>query len=432
MPDATGTRPVGAIDRRSGRGLDWLNFFVANLQTAFGPFIAVYLTQEHWTQGQIGQALSIGTITAMASQMPAGAVVDALRNKHVAAGSAIVAIILSCLMLAVLPFRLPVTVAEILHGFASCMLNPAIAALTLSLVAAASIDGPAGGFAASAALGARFGRNASFASVGNAVAAGLMGGVGWLVSARATFFLGAVLAIPGLLALRAIAHTAPVAGKADNPGGAIGSAVEPPGENVWQGLRRLLRDRRLFAFAVCVALFHLSNAGMLPLAAGQVTRQAGHLAELVIAACILAPQLVVSLLSPRIGRWAGLVGRRPVMLVCFAALPVRGVLMAMGPSPWMIVAIQLLDGLSSAAFGVMMPLVASDLSRGTGRFNLCLGFLGTAMGAGAALSTTLAGAVADVSLPLGFLVLAAAGGACLLAVWLLLAETAPLTKVRPA
>ena len=34
-------------------GLDWLNFFVATLQTGFGPFIAVYLTSHRWTQASI-------------------------------------------------------------------------------------------------------------------------------------------------------------------------------------------------------------------------------------------------------------------------------------------------------------------------------------------------------------------------------------------
>ena len=125
-----------AVDRRSQRGLDWVNFFVANLQQAFGGFIAVYLTGEHWTQGQIGLVLTVGTVTAMASQVPAGLAVDLLRNKHLAAAVSIVAIVASCLMLAILPEQLPVMLAEVLHGFASCMLNPAIAAITLSVVTA--------------------------------------------------------------------------------------------------------------------------------------------------------------------------------------------------------------------------------------------------------------------------------------------------------
>ncbi len=420
IPGATST----AIDRRSQHGLDWTNFFVANLQQAFGPFIAVYLTSQHWTQGQIGLVLTVGTVTAMVSQVPAGLTVDLLRNKHLAATASIVAIVVSCLMLAALPEQLPVTLAEVLHGFASCMLNPAIAAITLSVVTAQALNGRSpqdrSRDAASAALGERFGRNNSFAQIGAALSAGLMGGVGYLVSARATFYLGALMALPGLVALRAIVRSpAPEAASVPRAGGA--SVSSPPSH----GVRSLLRNRRLYGFGVCVVFFHLSTGGMLPLAAGEVTREAGRFAELVIAACILLPQVIGAVLSPRIGHWAGVYGRRPVMLLAFTALPLRGLLLAASSAPWMIVSAQLLDAVSSAAFGVLLPLVAADLSRGTGRFNLCLGLLGLAIGAGASFSTTLGGFLADRSLPAGFLALAAAGLACVLSVWLLFPETAP-------
>ena len=226
--------------------------------------------------------------------------------------------------------------AEILHGFASCMLNPAIAAITLSLVAARMTQGGEPG-----ELGRRLGRNASFGSIGNALAAGLMGGVGYAVSARATFFLGAALALPGLLALRAIERP-----KLRIPDAAAAADPDDAGTQVTasHSVLSLLRDRRLFAFAVCAALFHLSNAGMLPLAAGRVTREAPQQAELIIAACILLPQLVVAVLSPQVGRLAETLGRRPVMLVGFAALPIRGLLLATSSDPWLTVLFQMFDG----------------------------------------------------------------------------------------
>ena len=416
----------------SQQGLDWLNFFVANLQTAFGPFIAVYLTGEHWTQGEIGLALSAGTVTAIVSQVPAGAAVDALTNKHLAALIAIIAIIVSCLLLVLFPERLPVMAAEILHGFASCMLNPAIAAITLGLVATHMAQGGSPG-----ELGRRLGRNASFASIGNAIAAGLMGGVGYLVSASATFFLGALLAIPGLFALRAIERPkqplADAAAMAD-PGDEGGTAETPPARNSGsaRSVLTLLRDRRLVAFAVCAALFFLSNAAMLPLAAGEITKESPQQAELIIAVCILAPQLVLAMISPQVGRLAETVGRRPIMLVGFSALPIRGLLLASTSNPWLIVLFQLLDGVSAASFQVMLPLITADLTRGSGRFNLCMGFFGLAVGVGASFSTTLAGFVADRSVPLGFLMLAAAGAACVLMVWLLFGDTTPRRRKPPS
>ena len=122
-----------ARDRRSGIGLDWLNFFTANLQTAFGPFVSVYLTQRAWTQGDIGLALSVGYVAGMAAQVPAGALVDAITRKARAAAAAILAIVAGALILAFLPTLLPVLAAEVSHAFASCMLGPAIAAISLGL-----------------------------------------------------------------------------------------------------------------------------------------------------------------------------------------------------------------------------------------------------------------------------------------------------------
>ncbi|MFT8646488.1 MAG: MFS transporter [Gluconacetobacter sp.] len=404
------------LPRNSQRGLDLLNFFVGNLQASFGSFIAVYLTGAHWTQGQIGYVLSIGSVTAMVSQVPAGMLVDRLRDKHRVAAFSILAVIFCCLLLAIFPQQLPVALAEVLHGLASCTLTPAIGAITLAVVAAQVLRLPDDG---KGLLGERFGRNASFASIGNAIGSGLMGAVGYWVSPQATFFLGAALAMPGLLALMMIE---PVEAAASINTSAVAEGERPPRTKgaMWE----LLRDRRLFAFAICVAFFHLSAAGILSLAAGQVTKDAGNIAEIVIAACILLPQLVGAALSPIIGRLAETVGRRPVMLVTFATLPLRAALLATTSNPYLIIAIQLLDGVSSSSFGVMMPLVAADLTRVSGRFNMCMGILGLAMGARASFSTSLAGTVADRSGALACLIRAGAGLVCVILVALLMGDTA--------
>ncbi len=368
----------------SGRGLDALNALVASSQTGFGAFIAVYLTSRAWTQADIGQALSVGTIAAMLSQVPAGALVDRMRSKRLAVAAGGAAVAVSALLFAATPARLPVMVAEVLHGFASCMIGPGIAAMSLQL-------------AGQAGMGARLGRNSRFASVGSAVAALVLGGIGTWVSSRSVFWATAGLMAVGLLTLVALPSGAP---------------AEP--ELPKRGNPRALLSRPLLVFAACVALFHLANAAMLPLVAGEVTRGAGSRANLVIAACIVAPQAVVALVSPWVGRKADGWGRRPVLLLGFAALPLRGVLLALGADPAWIVAVQALDGISSAVFGVMLPLVASDLSRGTGRFSACMGLLGLAVGAGATVSTWLAGLVADrLGIGAALLVLAGAGAAAM-------------------
>ena len=390
--------------KRSERGLDWLNFFVADMQTGFGPFITVYLAAQAWTEFEIGLVLSIGTLTAVVSQLPAGLLVDALQRKQFAVLVPLLAIPASALLLALRPTTLVVAVAEVLHGIASCVLAPAIAAISLALVGRH-------------ALGERLGRNARYASIGNGFAAAALGLAGTYVSGAAVFWLTAALAIPSLLALASVrsADLAPrveAARRTDEGHGSV---------------RRLLHSRSVLIFAACCALFTLSNAAMLPLAGSQVTRHSGDEANLVIAACIVLPQLVVAVISPAVGRLAERRGRRIALLLGFGALPLRGLLLALVADPWILVLVQALDGISAAVLGVLLPLLAADLTRGTNRFNLCIGIFGLAVGLGGTLSTTLAGAVASWLGPsAAFAMLAGAGLLAFLMVLFAMPET-----VRP-
>src|SRR6202041_708653 len=113
----------GILVARGARALDLVNFFVADVQTGFGPFVAVYLTTHKWTQIEIGSALTLGTVTSLISQLPAGVLVDSMRNKRMAASGALIGIIVAALLLALQPNQLPVLVAQILHGFASCVIT---------------------------------------------------------------------------------------------------------------------------------------------------------------------------------------------------------------------------------------------------------------------------------------------------------------------
>ncbi|MFL5252317.1 MAG: MFS transporter [Rhodopila sp.] len=392
----------------SHRALDLVNFFLADAQTGFGPFVAVYLTSQKWTQVDIGFVLTLGTVTSVISQLPAGALVDAVNSKRLVASGALVAIMVAALLLAIWPAPLPVLLAQILHGFASCVITPAIAAISLGLTG-------------HAALGERLGRNARFASIGNGLAAAVMGATGAWLSSPAVFVLTAVLCVPAVVALWGV-----------RPGGFASVQTSGPFLD-FGGLRRLAGDRRLQIFAVCVMLFHLSNAAMLPLSGAAVTMRAGDFANVIIGACIVVPQIIVAIASPWVGRMAGHRGRRWVLLLGWIALPVRGVLLAVVPGVWPVVAVQAVSGISGAVFGVMLPLMAADLSRGSGHFNLCMGFLGLAMYAGAALSTSLAGAIADAAgMPLAFLTLAGIGTIAVCVVWLAMPETAPTAPAVPA
>jgi MFS family permease len=393
-------------------GLDWLNLFVANIQTGFGPFISVYLTTQGWTLTAIGFALSLGTVTSMASQLPAGALVDAVRSKTAVAACSILAFTASALLFAVQPTPLFVYLAEVLHGFSSCTLGPALVAMSLAV-------------AGEAALGQRLGRNARYGSIGNGIGAALMGACGYYVSERAVFILTALLTLPALVAL------VPLAGISN--GAPTAQPCARGGASSKQRIATVLADRRLLIFALCVLLFTLANAALLPLAASALTKRATDNANLLIAACIVLPQLIVALVSPALGQLAATRGRRWVLLLGFAMLPLRGVLFAVLVDPVFVVLIQVFDGIAAASFGVMVPLVTSDIAGRSGHFNLSLGFIGLAIGVGATVSTTLAGWIGDqFGEHAAFLGLAATGLLATLLVGLLMPETRPATVPAPS
>jgi MFS family permease len=383
-------------------GLDVLTFFLADVQTGFGPFIAVYLTANHWTAAEIGTALGVGTVVTMIATVPAGAAIDAISAKRLATFFALLAVLLGAVLLALLPFWMPVIGAEMLHGVASCMLVPAVAAVTLSRVGRSE-------------FAHRLGRNTRFMALGNGIGAGIMGFAGAHIAASAPFWLAALSTIPAMLALWAL----PPHHETHRPAPYIG-ARKATAEG-W----RVLCDRRLLLFTLCVVLFHGANAFILPLAMGRLTNSIGGAdSNVVLAGCLIVSQTMVALISPFMGRKADAWGRRPVLLIGFAAVPLHAALLAVSGGAYWIIALQILDGMGGAMFGVLQPLIAADVTHGTNRFNLSVGVLGLAAGLGATLSGVVAGSIATTfGYTSGFVALAVTGVAAVLAVALLMPET---------
>lgn len=397
---------------RSLRGLDWFIFFVADVQTGFGPFVSVYLTTQKWTQVDIGFVLSIGGIIALLAQMPGGAIVDAARSERLVAGAALGLISASALAYAFWPIFPVVLSAAALHAAASCVLGPCIVAISLGLVG-------------HTAFGERLGRNARFAAMGNGIAAAVMGTCGYLFSPRAVFFVTAALLIPTWIALYRIRS-----GEVD-PARAHGGVPEGPTDKTSSDLPSLLSKRPLLIVAGCVMLFHLANAAMLPLMGSVMTMRSSAAAPALIAACIIVPQIIVVAIAPWVGRQALVWGCRTFVLIAFASLILRALLFATVTSPYLIVIVQILDGITAASIGVMVPLIIADLTRGSGRFNLAQGIVGTFVGIGASASPTLGGYLTDhFGSQIAFLGLAAIAVLGFCAVLAFMPETRPPN--RPA
>jgi predicted MFS family arabinose efflux permease len=402
----------------SKTALSAFNFFTACVQTGFGPFLPVYLTQSGWSQGAVGLALSLGSIASVVSQVPGGVVVDHVHRKRVVCAAALGALGLVALILAFWPSLVTVWSAQIVHAVSAAVLTPGIAALTLTLCG-------------HSAFGERVGNNARYASLGNAAAAAFLGLVAYQLSLRAVFFLTAAMTVPALASLLLIRpdHIDP---RKDHP------ALLLPRERTARPWH-IFFELHMTTFAICVSLFTLANAAMLPIALNQLASDQ-EAAGLATTGSIVALQVVVVLFAPWIGKAAERWGRWPVLVAGFSALPLRGLLFATMPGPSLVVAIELLDGVSAAVIGVMIPLIAADLTRRTGFLNMAIGSFGLAASLGATFSTSLAGWIADrFGLRMAFLALAAAGAVALLVVLFIMPETRPADesleagpKARPA
>ncbi len=398
---------------RSGRtAVHALNFFVAAMQTGFGPFVSVWLVSRGWSLTDVGLALSLGTIAGICGQVPGGGLVDRVRDKRAITATAIAVVAISALLIALTPTVPIVWLAQVLHALGSVIIAPAIAALTLTLCGHDSFSD-------------RLGGNARYAALGGALAAGAFGLAASHVGQQSIFLITAALGIPAVVSLYAI-----------RPGSAQPTprdhmAIAPPGERdtpPWS----IFRDPAMHVFALCVILFHLSNAALLPLALSVLSRR-GEAAGFIVPATIIAPQLITAAASPWAGALARTLGRRAVLLTGFIALPARALLFALNPAPEALVGIQVLDGISATVLGLMPPLIAADLTRRSGHLNLAIGSFGLAAGLGATLSTAMAGWIADqLGGTQAFVSLAVVGGIATALLAVAMPETRPVNEVRAA
>jgi predicted MFS family arabinose efflux permease len=393
-----------APSAQTRNALDWLNFFLADVQTGVGPFLAIYLAGFEWNQEQVGTVLTGGGIAGILSQAPVGALVDRLRQKRALIAVGVGCLATGALVIAFFPSFWPVLVAQTLIGGTSSVFGPAIAAISLGVVGHQLFD-------------RRQGRNQTFNSAGNVVAAVSMGLIGYFLSNQAIFFFVVALSCPTLLALWFIR---PQEIDYDIARGAKGG----PDDGKASQFREMLKERRLAIFLLCAVMFHFANAAMLPLLGEMLGKGQGRSSMMFMSACVITTQLVVVLMATWVGRTAGSWGRKPLLLIAFGVMPIRGVLYTLTHDTTALVAIQILDGVGAAIFGIVSVLVIADLTQGTGRFNLTQGAIGAAVGTGASLSQVIAGSVAHhLGNHAAFLFLAAVASVALAILFFFMPET---------
>ncbi|MDO7850537.1 MFS transporter [Hymenobacter convexus] len=438
--------------RRSIRALAPLNLFLADVRDGVGPYLAIYLLSvRHWQPGSIGLAMALPGLVAVLLQTPAGSLVDTSTHKRRLLVLASVVVAVSCV--AAVTFVSPPVIyaTQMLTGAATTIYAPVVAAITLGLVGHRR-------------FAQQTGHNEAWNHGGNVLAAVLAGLIGYYWRYDGIFYLVALMcALGSWSALRInpkdidndlargqggddpktdeieATKSAPVAkGAADAPtasGNNGSAAAQSPAEtesapeeagSQTAGFRQVLGNPRIRRFAIAVILFHFANAAMLPLVGQKLALSNQKASALFMSACIIVAQLVMIPVAAWVSRRAPDAGRKPVFLLAFAVLPVRGVLYTLSSNAYFLVGVQVLDGLAGGIFGVISVIMIADLTRGTGRFNFVQGAIATALGIGASLSTVGAGyLVQHFGYRVGFLALAAVAAVALAFFWFFVEESNP-------
>ncbi len=360
--------------------LDAINFLLADVRGALGPYLNVFLVnQQHWRQSEVGLVTTIGGLLGLVVQTPIGAAIDETRAKRGAIVSALVILAVGAIVIFTLPTFWPVAIANTLMAVVGDVFGPATAALTLGLYARKQ-------------LAHRLGRNSAYDHAGNVAIALAAGAVGYAFSQRAVFLLVPVFVVLAGLAVLCIPAAAIDHDRARDLGEVSGSATTLPGAADY-GV--LFTSRPLLIFGLCVMLFHLANAALLPLVGQKLAAAHPSEATAMMSACIVAAQLVMLPIALLVSRTAETWGRKPLFLVGFAILPIRAVLYTFSDDSFWLIGVQVLDGVGAGIFGALTPLVIADIMRGTGRYNLAQGAIATVQGVGASLSGLAAGLIVD-------------------------------------
>ena len=345
--------------------LDAVNFLLADVRGALGPYLNVFLvTQQHWSQSEVGWVTTVGGLLGIAVQTPIGAAIDATRSKRGAIVTALIVLAAGALVIFAWPTFWPVAIANSLMAVVGDVFGPAVAALTLGLFARRR-------------LARRMGRNSAFDHGGNVAIALVAGAVGYLFSQRVVFLLVPAFAALASAAVLSIPDTAidyDRARDSADPSEGEASGAAPAHYSI------LFETRPLVIFGLCVMLFHFANAPLLPLVGQKLAAAFPKEATAMMSACIIAAQMVMLPIALFVGRTADSWGRKPLFMAGFVILPIRAVLYTLSDNSFWLIGVQILDGVGAGIFGALTPLVIADVMRGTGRYNLAQGAIATMVG----------------------------------------------------
>lgn len=308
----------------------------------------------------------------------------------------------------------PIALSQVATALAGAAIGPAVIGITLGMFHQSRFNH-------------QNGINQAFNHAGNAVGAALSGLSGWTLGLPAVFWLAVAFAAASIVSVAMIPRDAidhRIARGLPEQGSTTEDRPRP--------LSVLLRCKPLLVLAAALALFHLGNGAMLPLyglavVAARQGNPATFVAETIVVAqaTMVLASLVAMRLSERRGLWL-------VLLVSFAALPVRGLLAAHLIRDWGVFPVQILDGVGAGLQSVAVPGLIARILNGTGHVNGGQGAVMMAQGIGASLSPAIGGWLAQwYGYGAAFLILGSFALGSVV-IWLRWAETLKVAVALPA
>lgn len=365
---------AGLRPKALNRPLLGISFFAGDVTAGFGPYLAIYLlAQLHWSPQSIGFALALGTIVTVLAQTPAGALIDWTNAKRLLMIICVATVGAAALTLVISDAKYAIYGAQATMGVALAFLGPLLAAITLGVVGRDAFT-------------RQTSANQAWNHAGNVVAAAIAAGLALAGFVDGVFLLISLMCI-GMISCTLMIKPSDI----DHETARGGVADDGTGEEKPSGFATILGNRTLLVFGASIVLFHCANASMLPLVSQKVASGGDTKSGIAFtSACIISAQFIMIAMAILCGRTADSWGRKPLFLMAFSILPVRAILYTLTDNPVALVAIQSLDGVANGIFAVLFLLIVSDVTKGTGRFNIAQGALATLVGIGASASNLVA------------------------------------------
>jgi len=393
--------------------LDSLNMFIAPLGGGAGAYIAYYFAScRHWHADQIGLLLSIMAISLALAQIPAGLLIDrvAQKNRITAIALGVIAICWLCML--AFPSQPVVFISQALVGAACAFFGPAIASITLQLV------GHEG-------LGPRLGRSGVFSHIGNMLTAISIGVFTAYLSGQAIIGLLIFFAIlSGFSALGIQRNTAVLVNNSAVKADTYKKRFYP----LLKGILGLVSTPGPRAFTLAALLYTFANASMLPLMVQLISKQGTHAASVQLPSALLITEFVMIPVCYFASRMVNL-GRRPLLIISYIFLVLRGIGFTVIKIPAAMVALQILDGISAGIFGLVLTIVIADFCRHNDSFSSTLAAIYMIMTLANGLSEFSSGMLANyLGFNATFAILTAVAFVGLMIVVTLLPETREVAK----